>query len=65
MALKTKSIKPMTNFKITQETINALLNFQQGLNYIDDHNLLTDRHSDFCSDLFGEVLVSIGKDYEW
>ena len=55
----------MSKLEITQETINALLHLQQGLNYIDNNNLLTDRHSDFCSDLFSDVLDSIGKDYDW
>ena len=52
----------MTKFEITQETINALLHLQQGLNYCSDNNLLND---DLCSDLFSDVLDSIGKDYEW
>tara|TARA_Y100000004_G_scaffold73185_1_gene82183 strand:+ start:444 stop:629 length:186 start_codon:yes stop_codon:yes gene_type:complete len=56
----------MNKFEITQETINALLHLQRGLNYVDDNNLLNRNYnSDFCSDLFSDVLDSIGKDYEW
>lgn len=55
----------MSKFEITQETINALQHLQRGLVYIDDNNLLTNQNSDFCSDLFSDVLESIGKDYEW
>ena len=57
----------MSNFQITQKTIDALLDLQHGLNYIEDNNLLkdTDRCRDFCTDLFSDVLTAIGKDYEW
>ena len=57
----------MNKFKVTQETIDALLDLQHGLNYIEDNDLLkhTDRGSDFCTDLLSDVLTAIGKDYEW
>ena len=55
----------MSKFEITQETINALMDLERGLNYIDNNNILTDNGGDFTSDFFSDVLHSIGKDYEW
>ena len=55
----------MKKFEITQETINALLDLERGLNYIDNNNILTGYGGDFTSDFFSDVLHSIGKDYEW
>ena len=55
----------MSKFEITQETINALMDLERGLNYIDNNNILTDHGGDFTSDFFSDVLHSIGKDYEW
>ena len=52
----------MSKFEITQETVNALNHLRRGLVYFEDNNLL---NGDFCSDLFSDVLDSIGKDYEW